>query len=316
MAVIIPGDAVLALMENAESRVVIAAPYIKSATIRRLLQAIPSTVSEFYCITRWLPEDIASGVCDLEIFDDVMKTQFGRLLVHPHLHAKYYSNGQKTLVGSANLTSRGLGWHMPANVELLVALPAEFPGLPEWETTLLDSAIEATQELRDQIRAQAAKIQQSDVVGYTPEVEDEPQEDEPTILWVPRCPVPERLWDIYCNRGVDTMVTSAFRAGQDDLVALSPPEGLSRDLFTAYVAGILRQMPLLTEIDRLALTGLTDAKAHEFLSDHFDDHNGDMHEQDRIWRIVKLWLMFFFPEMYRLETGQEVLVKGREIPKR
>ena len=56
------------------------APYIKSATIRRLLKTIPDTVSECVCITRWLPEDIVSGVCDLEIFDDVTQAKGGRLL--------------------------------------------------------------------------------------------------------------------------------------------------------------------------------------------------------------------------------------------
>lgn len=316
MAVLFPGDAVLALIGNAASRVVIAAPYIKSATIRRLLKTIPETVSELSCITRWLPEDIVSGVCDLEIFDDVTQIQGGRLLIHPHLHAKYYSNGQETLVGSANLTSRGLGWHTPANVELLVALPAEYPGLADWESMLLDSAVEATKQLREQIRAQAEQVQQSELVHHAPEVEEENGEDERGTLWVPQCPVPERLWEVYRDRGADTMVSSAFEAARDDLAALSPPRGLTKDLFTAYMAGILRQMPLLSEIERLALAGLTDTKAHEFLSDHLSGHTMDASEYHQIWRIVKLWLIFFFPESYRLETGQEVLVKGREIPRR
>ena len=75
MAVVLPGDTVLELVGNATSRVVIAAPYIKSATIRRLLKIMPDTVSELACITRWLPEDIVSGVCDLEIFDAVTQIQ-------------------------------------------------------------------------------------------------------------------------------------------------------------------------------------------------------------------------------------------------
>ena len=312
MAVVFPGDAVLELIENATSRVFIAAPFIKSATIRRLLKMIPDTVSELTCITRWLPEDIVSGVCDLEIFDDVLRVQGGRLLVHPHLHAKYYSNGQKTLVGSANLTSRGLGWHTPANVEILVALPAEFPGLADWESMLLGSAIEATEQLRRQIRMQADKLEQTGVVRHSPEVEEETGEPERFTLWVPQCPVPERLWEVYCDRGADTMVSSAFNAAQDDLEALSPPQGLTEELFTAYVAGILRQMPLLTELEKLAVTGLTDTKAHEFLSDHLSGQKEDMNEYGQIWRIAKLWLTYFFPEAYRLETGQEVLVKGRK----
>ncbi|MGQ4808304.1 hypothetical protein NKDENANG_01685 [Candidatus Entotheonellaceae bacterium PAL068K] len=266
MTVVVPGDGVLDLMRGATSRVVIAAPYIKSPTIRRLLDAIPDSVSECICITRWLPEDIASGVCDLEILDDVAQANGGRLLVHPHLHAKYYSDGKSSLVGSANLTARGLGWHTPSNVELLVMLPADFPGLAEWEEVLLESAIQATAELRKQIRMRAEELKQIRPMHHAPEVEGETGEEEGAPLWVPQCPVPDRLWQVYRGRGADTMVSSAFEAAQEDLAVLSPPQGLSEDLFTAYVAGILKQMPLLTEIDKLASTGLTNTKAHEFLA--------------------------------------------------
>jgi hypothetical protein len=31
------------------------------------------------------------------------------------------------------------------------------------------------------------------------------------------------------------------------------------------------------------------------------------------WRVLKLWLVHFFPQTYRLETGQEVLIKGKEL---
>ena len=285
-------------------------------TIRRLLKTIPDTVSEFACITRWLPEDIVSGVCDLEIFDDVTLAKGGRLLVHPHLHAKYYSNGQRTLVGSANVTSRGLGWHIPSNVELLVELPAEFPGLADWESTILDSAVEATEQLREQIRGQVELLKQTRLVHHPPEVEDKSGEEENSALWVPQCPVPERLWEVYRGSGADTMVSSAFKVAQDDLTALSLPQGLSEDLFTAYVAGILRQMPLINEIDKLASTGLTDTKAQEFLSDRLSGGTGDMNDYDQIWRIAKLWLVHYFPESYRLDISQEVLVKGREISRR
>ena len=87
--------------------------------------------------------------------------------------------------------------------------------------------------------------------------------------------------------GADTMVSSAFEAAQHDLAALSPPQGLTQDLFTAYVAGILKQMPLLAEIDKLAAAVLTDTKAHEFLVDSL---GGTVVEEDhaQVRRVVKL----------------------------
>ena len=316
MAVVSPDDAVVELIENASDRLIIVAPYIKSAAIRRLFASVPGTVAELTCITRWLPEDIASGVCDLEIFDDILSVPGGRLLVHPHLHAKYYSNGQQTLVGSANLTSRGLGWYTPANVEILVALPADFPGLANWESILLESTIEATKQLRQQLRIQADQLKEAGSLRHSPEVEPETGGPNRITRWVPQCPVPDRLWEVYCGRGADSIVSSAFRAAQDDLKALSPPQGLTQELFTAYVAGILRQMPLVAELDKRAVVGLTDTTAQAFLADHLDERGHDINEYVQAWRTTKLWLTHFFPEVYRLETKQEVLVKGRELPPR
>lgn len=314
MAVVFPGDGVIELIRGAHTRVIIAAPYIKSSALRRLLDVVPETVTECVCITRWLPEDIASGVCDISILDDLERVRGQRLLVHPCLHAKYYSNGRETLVGSANLTVRGLGWHTPSNVELLVALPAEFAGLAEWERALMNSAALATPELRDQLRVQADELRQARAIHHVPEVEGNTGEEN-TALWVPQCPTPDRLWQVYLGRGADTMVSSAFEAAQEDLAALSLPPGLTQELFTTYVAGIFKQTPLLMEIDKLVSAGLTDTQAHELLAEHLGDAEHDR-DYDQAWRIVKHWLVHFFPQSYRLEASHEVLVRGREIPKR
>jgi hypothetical protein len=315
MSVVVPGEAVLELVRGATSRVFIAAPYIKLPSIRRLTTEISATVRECICVTRWLPEDIAAGACDLEIFDELACVPGGRLLIHPHLHAKYYSDGARALVGSANLTARGLGWHTPSNVELLVALPREFPGLSDWEAMLLRSAVPATEQLRDQIRAQADELRQTHPVQNIPDVGNEAEEEPDTRLWVPLCPTPERLWGVYRGHGADTMVSSAFEAARADLAALAPPQGLTVNLFTAYIAGILRQMPILVEIDKLAATGLTDGRAHDFLADCFKE-TPEQINPDQTWRVIKRWLVYFLPEVYRLETSQEVLVKGRELPRR
>jgi phosphatidylserine/phosphatidylglycerophosphate/cardiolipin synthase-like enzyme len=313
MSVVHPGDGLLELVRSATTRIVVAAPYIKSRTLRRLISVLPNSVTTFICVTRWLPEDIASGVCDLEIFDDVLSMKGGVLLVYPHLHAKYYAAGARCLVGSANLTGRGLGWNTPPNIELLVALPADFAGLPEWEAALLESSVVATLELRAQLRKEADRLKAAASFRSPPEVEETDTEEVPA-LWVPMSPVPERLWLVYQGRGADRMVSSAYEAAQHDLAALRPPDGLTQELFEAYIAGILRQMPLMAEIDRMAAAGMTDSQALAFLTERLPA-SGDM-SHDQAWRVLKLWLMHFFPKSYRLETGQEVLVKGKELSRR
>lgn len=307
MSVVLPGDGVLDLMRGATSRVVIVAPYIKSSALQRLIKVLPSTVSECICTTRWLPEDVASGVCDLEILDDISQIQGGRLLIHRHLHAKYYSNGHQSLVGSANLTARGLGWHKPSNAELLVTLPAEFPGLIEWETDLLASAVPATNDLRESIRAQAEQLKQDGLPPRVPEVEEESVDE--VVFWVPRCPAPDRLWEVYCGIGEDRMARSTFETAKHDLAILSPPSGLGEKEFMGYLAMTLRYTPLFHEIDELAKISLTDTRAHEYLSERLVDED----EPQQTWVIVKRWIDFFLPTLYRLETDQDILVKGRRL---
>jgi len=310
VAVVDPGPGVLDFVRSSEARLLITAPYIKSHALRTLIAAIPDCVCEFTCITRWLPEDIASGVCDIEIYEDIA-ARAGALRVHPHLHAKYFSNTRTALVGSANVTGRALGWNTPSNVELLVSLPADFPGLREWERSLLDSSVKATADLRDRILAEADELKRSRAFTPPPEVE---QDDESRVdLWVPTCTVPDRLWLIYQGRGAGSTVASAFEAAKSDLAALSPPRGLSEELFEAYIAGILRQMPFFAEIDRLASTGMTDSQAHNFLAERLGER---VESPEHVWRVLKAWLMHFFPDSYRLETGQDVLVKGKVIPPR
>ena len=87
---------------------------------------------------------------------------------------------------------------------------------------------------------------------------------------------------------------------------------LTQELFEAYIAGILKQMPLMAEIDTLASSGFTDTHALEFLNEKLG--SGSAYAVDHTWRTLKAWLIHFSSETYRLETGQEVLVKGRELP--
>ena len=312
MSVVAPYNALIDIVRSARGRVLIAAPYIKSQELRNLLASLPDSADDLICVTRWLPEDIASGVCDIEILDDILSCR-GKLLVHPHLHAKYYRAGSRCLVGSANLSGRGLGRKIPANLELLVELPLHFPGLSDWEATLIGSAIPATDELREQILLQAEKLKLSDKIFRLPEVDLDSEEDREVSNWIPTCPVPDRLWNVYQGGGVDTMVSSARKAAQHDLAALAPPHGLSERIFHAYIVGILKQMPLIVEIDRLASKGFTDSQAHTFLAERLGP--GDTYPTDQAWRILKAWFVHFFSETYRLETGQEVLVKGKRLPR-
>lgn len=305
------GDSVLDVIRSARSTVLIAAPYIKMKALERLMSNMSPALDSFTCVTRWLPADIAAGVCDLEILDLVEKYPGGKLLVHPHLHAKYYRADQRCLIGSANLTNRGLGWVTPSNIELVVELPAGSANLDKWEKTLVDSAVVANQELRKQIKCEAERLITEDVPYEILEKEEIVGNEVPSSQWVPMCPVPEELWNVYIGQGLDEIVTSAWRAAQMDLNALQVPSGLSESLFEVYISSIFKGMPVIREIQFLASEGLTDAQAQDFLKTKF--HESTQSETERMWNVLKAWFICFLSDDYRIEPVEMALVKGRSI---
>jgi hypothetical protein len=84
----------------------------------------------------------------------------------------------------------------------------------------LASTIQATEQLREQIRLRADELNRSQPLHPAPEVGAEVETEEEAALWVPQCPAPERLWQVYRGRGGDTMVSSAFEAAHEDLAAI------------------------------------------------------------------------------------------------
>ena len=305
------GDSVLDVVRSARSTVLIAAPYIKTKALERLMSNISPALDSFTCVTRWLPADIAAGVCDLEILDLVEKYPGGKLLVHPHLHAKYYRADQRCLIGSANITNRGLGWATPPNIELLVELSANFADLKKWEEVLVNTAVVATRELREQINCEAERLITEKTSSKIQKTGENISDEILSSQWVPKCPVPEQLWNVYIGQGKDKMVTSAWKAAQMDLNALQVPEGLGEDMFKAYISSILKGMPMIQEIQSLASKTLTDAQAQDFLKTKF--HESTQSETERMWNVLKAWFICFLSDDYRIEPVEMALVKGRNI---
>ena len=82
------GDQLLELVSSAKERVVLVAPFIKVDALQRVLDAIPISAGlHIDCVTRWRPEDIVDGVCDLEIFEVITDRENAQLWRHPNLHA-------------------------------------------------------------------------------------------------------------------------------------------------------------------------------------------------------------------------------------
>ena len=300
------GDRLLKTLGSAQEKVRIAAPFIKVHALKRALLAISDDV-DVTCIVRWRPEDIASGVCDLEIFDLIRNRNHSVLLIHPLLHAKFFAADATCLVGSANLSYTAFGWCVPSNIELLIDLDASDHGLEFWWEKLLAESVEATEEIRSALKLEAAELRQLGTPIPRPETEQDDFNDE--MIWVPECPRWTGLWEVYSG-DEEQLPSSALASAKSDLAVLRLPPGMNRAGFDKALRMAFKYTPIYQEIDQLAREGLTDTAAYPLLEDKCGIAPPDI---PRRWQLIKSWLSEMYPEEFRVEPNQEVLLKGRTL---
>jgi len=306
---LLPGDRLLEAVRSARVSVALIAPFIKADVVRRVLAETATSV-RVTVVTRWIPAEIAAGVSDLEVFDVLEERGDAVLLLNPHLHAKLYRLDEVYLFGSANLTGKALGWRAPANVELLHAAPALKAELRSFEEELIRSSMPTDAHYRDEIRRQVERLVE---LGLTARDLAAAETDDLPSTWLPRCPTPERLWDVYIDPEAARrrMVESAFDAAREDLATLRLGPGLSEAQHYRSVVSTLNQMPLVQAIDARAAEGIggEDAAALIQAAGPLPVH----YTAAEMWEILLAWLQYYFPGRYRREAAGEVLRRGRVI---
>lgn len=300
------GDRLLSILGRGETSVRIAAPFIKAHALARALMAVSDNV-QVTCITRWRPEDIASGVCDLEIFDLIKNRGRSVLLIHPHLHAKFFAADTSCLVGSANLSHTALGWRAPSNLELLIQLDASDHGLDSWWSELQKDSIEATEDIRFALGRAAAELRASGKPIPRPEADQDTAESD--AIWAPECPRWTGLWEVYSG-DEEQLPSSALGSAKSDLAALSLPPGMNQAGFEKALRMAFRRTQIFQEIDQLAGEGLSDGAAYPILVEQCRIAPADV---PRRWQLIKRWISELYPNEFRVEANQEVLLRGKNL---
>ena len=227
------------------------------------------------------------------------------LLIHPHLHAKFFAADTSCLVGSANLSHTALGWRAPSNLELLVQLDTSDHGLDDWWAGLLAEAIEATEKIKAALGLSAAELRASGNQISRPEAD---HADDNTI-WVPECPRSTGLWEVYSG-DEEQLPSSALASAKSDLATLSLPPGMNKTTFEKALRTSFRHTRIFQEVDQLSREGLTDLVALPLLVEQCSIAPADAL---RRWQLTKRWLSELYPDEFRVEANQEVLLKGKNI---
>ena len=318
-----PGQQLESLCSQAQSEVILAAPFIKTKACDRLLSHIPSGI-QLQCITRWRPEEIVAGVSDLSVWELIKARPGAKLWLRSNLHAKYYRADQHCLVGSANITATALGWCTPANLELLI--PTTAAQLNDFETELFAGAIQVDQNLFELMQntvqllnEQKSTVQMIESIESMPpstgELTAAPSEPQAVAIadeaWLPTLRYPEHLYSAYSGK-LDNLITASQEAAQQDLRALSLPANLSQPVFHAYVGSLLLQKPIICQVDALLETPQRFGAVANFLS-RLPCNRTPHFEPKSAWQTLMRWLRYFLPERYTLSTPRHSEIFSKNV---
>lgn len=287
------GDRIVAAATASTGTVMLVAPFIKEATLRRLVERMPTT--GVICVTRWVPEEIVAGVSDLEIWELFRAVGHRSLYLRPDLHAKYYRFGDVVFAGSANLTARALGWCAAPNLEFLYKLDAADAEAESFERSLLSGAVHVDQRIFDDMAQAVSVLARDESAGPLITLA---RNDARLESWCPALSHPEYLYD--CYRGREGRVLSSLYAdGQEDLKVLDVPSGLALAEFRAFIASRLRTLPVVGHVDSSAVLGI-DSGVGQAVARSFGLGNGERRSCTGMeWAALKAWLLHFMADRYR-----------------
>lgn len=300
----------LDVVSSAKKYVLLVSPRVQFAVLEKIMNLIPDTVRNVDCVTRWNPNKMRNRLCDPEVIDLLATRKGARLWSRKDLHAKFIRGDDRCLVGSVNLTKRSLGLQSPRNFELRIEVASHFPGLEEWESTLLAGSRLVTSGLPDEKIMETGTVGLPQLIRPSIEIDRTANRNE---SWIPLCPQPERLFGVYAGSiGENELERSAYEQARSDLRALDPPAGCATESdFISEISSRLMGFIFFDYIFLLSRSGISDYQAVEIIVGFLDISHGIGPED--AWKTIKLWLKYFFPDEFRIETRQEIMVRNSSL---
>jgi len=290
----------------AERELLLVAPFIKLTTLSQLLHKVKLSVV-VKCVTRWRPEEIATGVSDIEVWRLLRDRPNSSLWLKNDLHAKYYRADLHCLVGSANLTQTALGWSSYPNLELLIPAASNNPILQSFEQELTRKMIQVDDDLYEQMKltvehflhSQGSTVAITDDDYYPTQSKDD-MDACPVDFdqWIPTLRRPEYLFFAYTGQK-NRLTEISWNLAHNDLQVLHIPNYLTKDAFNTYVGALLLQMPIIKHIDEFVRVPQRFGAVVNLLKSLPCANDPEFHAEQS-WQTLMRWLCYFLPNRYAL----------------
>lgn len=211
-------DELVSVIRATDLHIDIVSAFITTSGLGMLLPHIKPGVTT-RVLARWRLSDLTSGASDLEMYPLLRKRGI-KFYVHHDVHAKaVLCDKRLILLGSANLTCRGLQLsNSDGNIEFGVRESAAAEDLVEIDR-LFESAVELTDTLFDEIRAAV------DACGSAPAPQQPEYSAKLTALLQPR---KNGLWvrDLFWSSEPENLASGQLDSVHDmELLGIPPDEG-------------------------------------------------------------------------------------------
>ena len=290
------GNRIRSLFLQSPNQVTVIAPFIKVNALESLLAVLPRN-TQFRCVTRWLPQEIAQGISDLEILDLIQERGYGTLTLVDKLHAKIYIADDICLVGSANVTLSGFGDYETANIEVLVESTPENVGIAATLDEIAKVERPATKEIAEAIRHSADLLSPQRVHSMG------------EVGWIPLSFKPELAFTLYtkfqATHRSDLLLDSDRIVLEDIYRAdLTPAKSVSE--FESAIREKLAQIP----VAKTFLEGTADQLlVFNDMYEHFSQFDIEDHSNDDLWRAFVNWMAYFYQDRVMKHEIVEVALR-------
>lgn len=298
------GDQVCELLSSAQREIAIVAPFVTYQAISRLVECCPRGVP-VQVAARFLPSDIAAGVCEVAAAEFLLADQrVSNFVRHSALHGKLFRADDRCLVGSANVTNRGLGWAKASNAELLIRIPAGRT-TEEFEALIWSSGTRMSEVDLRELVARAREV-------TLPEHPEQRLDDASSqTRWLPACRNPRVLYDVYASINEWKILESVLESAKGDLRALQPlPDMMDRASFEQVVGHALRRHPVVIWIGETG--GATSGEAIQKLADYCSDFTLPFPVEVH-WEVLEEWLLYFLGSEMRSIPAETKIVFQRRL---
>jgi len=237
-------------INSSGSEVIIFCPYIQVSSLKRIVDGLHSKLS---IITSWKTTDILKGISDLDVYP-FCKSIGAYLYINQKIHLKVICDSyHNAIIGSANITDKGLGVALNSNYECAVLYETldrvqqiYLRAILQESTLINDNEFDRVKKIIGEHAEHFQDDQNYEDIDFTKAVNK-----EFLISALPMSISIDTLYDYYSEKLVSHGFADVdYNCAIHDLALYKIPPDLNRSDFNKYLKKVFFPQPFIQELKK------------------------------------------------------------------